>query len=281
MSVSFEEYQARDAVNFSTLKHMVHSPKHYQHACKVRGADSAGRLKGRGTHTAVLEPDRFTIDYALFKPEPGKDKAIRRGERWEAFKAMHAEENILKLDEYEHCLSAARAVREDPLAKEILARTEKEQSIEWIDEDTGIRCKSRLDMIGPDGIWDLKGVRSTDSRVISLEVARMMYHAQLAWYQEGVKRARGLTLGCYLMCVEHAAPHDVAVNDAGGEEAIYQGWESCRLWLNRVAECRASGKWPGRYDEIQKLSLPAYIWPDDEQVMSANEVNDYGEAISG
>lgn len=273
--MSFEEYLAVDAINWSTLKHMEKSPLHYRYACDHPSADTTGRLKGRGTHTAVLEIERFMIDYACFK---GK---IRRGKKWDAFKAVHPEDNILKLDEYEHCLSAAKAVRNHHLVKPILERSEREVTVEWVDEDTGLKCKARLDLLTDDGIFDLKGVKSTDARMLASEVARMRYHAQLAWYQEGVKRARGRTLNTGLICVEHGPEHDVCLNDAGGEEAIYQGWELCRLLLNRVAECKSSKRWPGRHEEPLALSLPSWVWPDDEQVMSANEVNEDGEVIHG
>ncbi len=273
--MSFKDYAASDAVNFSTLKYIEHSPLRYKWALDNPRPDTTGLLKGRGTHTAVLEPERFMLDYACFRPEPGKDKAIRRGKRWDAFKEMHVEDNILKEDEYRHCIQAGEAVRNHPLVAPILARSKREQSIEWTDTETGLRCKARLDLLAPDGIWDLKGVRSIELRQLSAEVARMRYHCQLAMQQEGVKRALGLTLPVGLVCVEHAPPHEVSVNDAGGEDAIYMGWTLVREWLNKVAECRASGKWPGRYSEPQTLSLPSWAgWNDDDQILSAVVIND-------
>lgn len=260
--VAFKDYSAIEAVNWSTLKHMGPSPLHYRHACDNPSADTTGRLKGRGTHTAVLEPERFLIDYALFK---GK---IRRGGEWDAFKAIHNEENILKRDEYDHCLRVAKAVRGNKDAAEILSRAKTEQTIEWTDEETGIRCKARLDILTDREVADLKGVKSVDARLLGAEVARMQYHCQLAWYCEGVKRALGKSLSATLICVEHKAPHDVMVADVD-EEAMYAGWEIVRGLLNRVAECRESGKWPGRYEDRQPLALPAWVWPEDEEGASS------------
>ena len=271
--VAFKDYSAIEAVNWSTLKYMVHSPLHYRDACDAPGKDTNGRLKGRGTHTAVLEPERFLIDYALFK---GK---IRRGKEWDAFKAIHAEENILKRDEYDHCLCVAKAVRANVDARDILSRAKTEQTIEWTDEETGIRCKARLDILTDREIFDLKGVKSVDARLLGAEVARMMYHCQLAWYREGVRCALGKNLAAGLICVEHRSPHDVMVADAD-EEHLYLAWERVRELLNRVAECRKTGKWPGRHDGRQPLTLPAWAFDDDndfDSVLSAHVVDENEE----
>jgi exodeoxyribonuclease VIII len=202
------------------------------------------------------------LDYACYKGEPGK-KVIRRGKKWDAFKEMHDEENILKVDEYEHCIRASKAVKAHPVAATVLARSQKEVSITWTDADTGIECKARLDILADDGIYDLKGIRSADLGALAQEVAKQRYHCQLAFYQEGVKRALGKTLPVHIIGVENAAPHDVVVAELP-EDDVYAGWETVRGWLDKVAECRKSGRWPGRYADKQALHLPQWIWSDDD-----------------
>lgn len=276
----FKTYVKLEAVNWSTLKHMAKSPKHYRYACDNPSPDTAGRLKGRGTHAAVLEPDRLLIDYALFKPEAGKEKAVRKGKRWDEFKAMHAEDSILKLDEYLHCLAVAKAVRDDEVAGPLILSAKREQTIEWVDEETLLPCKARLDLVTDREIMDLKGVSSTDQRKLSFEVAKMAYHCQLAFYREGKRVLTGRNPNAKLICVEHTAPHDVAVVDVD-EDGLYAGWEIVRKLLHRVAECRATGRWPGRSDEVYTLDLPAWVWPEDEQVLSATATNEDGEVFGG
>lgn len=270
----FKAYTKLDAINWSTLKHMAKSPKHYRHACDNPSADTAGRLKGRGTHTAVLEPDRFLVDYALFK---GK---TRRGKDWDAFAAIHAEDSILKLDEYNHCLAVAKSVRDDENAAPIIAAAKREQTIEWVDEETLLPCKARLDLLTDDAIVDLKGVPSTDPRKLAFEVAKMAYHCQLAFYREGMRVLTGRNPNAKLICVEHAAPYDVAVVEVD-EDGLYAGWEFVRKLLHRVAECRATKRWPGRSEEVYTLDLPAWLWPDDEQVLSATATDESGEVFGG
>lgn len=270
MTGAFLEYAKIEAEHWSALKHMAKSPKQYRYYRDNPREDNAGLLKGRGTHTAVLEPERFLLDYALFK---GK---TRRGKEWDAFKEMHKEENILKRAEYEHCTRVGLAVHAHPAASAILKKAKREETIQWIDEETGLPCKARLDLLF-DGIGDLKGVRSVHERSLAAEIAKMMYHGQLAFYREGVRVTTGKNLPCYLICVEHNAPHDVRVVEID-EDGLYAGWELVRSLLNRVAECRAANKWPGLSDKIETLQLPAWVWPEDEQVLSANVIEEEEEA---
>lgn len=267
--VDFKKYSDIDAVNFSSLKHMAKSPLHYDWARRNPAPDTAGRLKGRGTHTAVLEMDRFLVDYALFK---GK---VRRGAKWEEFKAVHPEENILKLDEYNHCLAVAKAVRKNPEAAALLNGAETEKTIEWVDKATGLCCKARLDIWNDGWVADLKGVPSVDGRKLASEIAKMMHFAQLAFYLNGAEAALGARdVRGALICVEHNAPHDVCVVDPE-ESSLDMGRELVMRLLEKVAECRASGKWPGRYETRQLIALPAWAFDDDadfEEGITAVEI---------
>jgi exodeoxyribonuclease VIII len=268
--MNFSEYSNLSAVNWSTLKSMAKSPLHYKHAIENPSEDTTGRLKGRGTHTAVLEIERFMLDYACYKGEPGK-KVIRRGKHWEKFKELHEDDSILKVDEYEHCIRAAKAVRSHPVAAAALAKSQKEVTVTWTDEDTGIECKARLDVLDDGGIYDLKGVRSAELPALAQEVAKQRYHCQLAFYQEGVKRALGKTLPVHIIGVENAPPHDVVVAEIP-EDDLYAGWETVRGLLDQVAICRKSGIWPGRYAEKQALHLPQWIWSDDDDLSADDDI---------
>lgn len=254
--IDFATYKYIDAVHFSALKHMAKSPLHYDWARRNPSEDTPGRLKGRGTHTAVLEMDRFLVDFALFK---GK---VRRGKEWDAFVAVHPEDNILKLPEYEHCLRVAKAIRSNPEAGALLNGAETEKTIEWIDKETGLRCKARIDIWNDGTVADVKGVKSTDGHLLASEIARQEYYCQLALYIGGMETILGTDgIRGALICAEHAGPHDVAVvePDDGSMEAARA---KVRGWLNRVAECTKSGKWPGRYDKRQLIALPPWAFDD-------------------
>lgn len=260
-----DEYRAAPGINFSTLKYMALSPLHFDHVRRHGTEDSIGRLKGRATHAAVLEPERFVSDYVVF---PGER---RQGNAWKAFAAEHGEDRILKADEMNHCQDVAAVVHAHDDARGLIVNSAHERVIEWFDEVTGLPCKGRLDMLGAGFIADLKGVRSVDLRVLAHEVARMQYHAQLAFYAEGARRVTGRDYEALLICVEHNPPHDVVVVQLT-EDDLYAGATINRLHLDRVAACMATGKWPGRHQGRQLLQLPPWVFPDGDQPFEAEVI---------
>jgi hypothetical protein len=256
MMVDQKAYRSIEAVNWSSLKHLAVSPLHYRHCMDNPFADAVNLALGRATHTAVLEPDEFPLEYVVF------DGKIRRGKEWDAFKEMHASRTILKRDEYRECLAKRDAVRRYQPARDLLAKGEAEKTIEWTDVDTGLFCKARLDWLGS-SIVDLKGTKTIDARRFGQSAAQWGYYCQLAFYREGIRVLTGRELDCRIIAVEHEAPHDVAVFKLG-EDDLYAGWEECRRLLKLLAECRETNRWPGRYESEQELSLPNWIREDDE-----------------
>lgn len=256
MKTPFSTYQAIDAVNWSSLKWMQVSPLHFQHYVERGRGDTTSLLMGRALHSATFEPDAFPLEYAVY------DGAIRRGKAWEAFKDANIGRSILRVDEYERTLAKRDAIRRHPLVAPLLEYGEAEKTVQWTDAETGLACKARLDWVCA-SIVDLKGSPTVDERRFGAAAARYGYHCQLAWYRLGYQAVTGEGKPCLLVVVEHDPPHDVAVFDVGPDE-LYAGEEECRSLLRRLAECKASGRWPGRYEETRSLSLPAWVWGDDE-----------------
>lgn len=255
----YTDYAAIDAVNWSTLKHMRRSPLHYRHAVDSPRADTTRFALGRAAHTAVLEPDRFLLDYACYKG------TIRRGKDWDAFKVQHSTETILKVGEYKTCLAIRDAVRSHPAAMSYLAAGIPEHSVAWTDADTGLACKGRMDWVSATrpAIVDIKTTSDVDEHRFGALCARMLYHAQLAFYADGYYASNAERLPVVIIAVEVTAPHDVAVYELD-EDAIYAGSEIYRELLVKVASCRAAGSWPGRHQDQATLRLPAWAFGDEE-----------------
>src|SRR5690348_16033746 len=150
--LQFADYSKVQAVNWSTLKELRRSPRHYRYRLDNERDDSPRLALGRAAHTAIFEPDRFMVEYACFKGER------RAGKTWEAFKAAHESETILKLPEYQLCLAMRDAVRAHPVAARYLASGRAEQTVTWTDPKTQIPCKARLDWIADEAgaVVDLK-----------------------------------------------------------------------------------------------------------------------------
>lgn len=254
------DYREMDGVNISTLLEMRKSPAHYVYRLANPREDETGLMMGRANHTLVFEPEKWDAEYAIF---PG---ATRRGKAWDEFEAANHGKTILKGDEYRRCIGVRDAVLRHPLVKQYLAKGVGEEVLTWTDKETGLKCKCRLDFRSTSvgSILDLKGTTSTEARWFSAIAGRKGYHLQGAHYQAGAKANGHGDLPFHVIAVEVDPPHDVAVYEVS-EDDLYFGAQECQTLLRRVAECRASGQWPGRYVGEQLLRLPAWALPEEAQ----------------
>ena len=249
MTMPFSEYQALPGINWSTLKNMGASPLHYRHACDEDNEGSTRMLLGSAVHTAVLEPDEFPIRYAVF------EGATRRGKAWDEFEAAIADKDILKASEYRLALAVRDAVMAHKPARDLLTGT-SEVVKTWTDHVTGLACKCRIDHINAAGlVVDLKTTGSVDAREFERTSARMQYHGQVAYYERGADVSGS---PAYIIAVEIDPPHDVAVFGVTAFALDY-GDRLVSEYLNRVKACAESGTWPGRYQSVQELNLPAWM----------------------
>lgn len=263
--MTFEEYLAIRAVNWSTLKELRRSPLHYRHRLAVPREDSATLRAGRVAHTAVFEPERFPLDYVVFSHENKGGKVVRNGKVWEAFEADNADRTIITPAEREKCLAMSAAVRGNPIAMKYLEQGKPEHVIQWRDPETKMPCKGRLDFFSEScpAIVDLKTTGSVAGNTFGAIAARLSYHLQLAFYSAGMKAVYGRELPVKIIAVEKEPPHDVAVFDVDAD-ALYAGAEEVASLMVKLHFCRERNRWPGMYEEEQTLRLPPWALGDDE-----------------
>ncbi len=246
--MDFDAYRAIPALNWSLLKHMATSPLAFKHAFENDRDDSTRLLLGRAVHTAVLEPDYFPLRYAVYGGER------RAGKDWAAFQAANAGKDVLKASEYQLCLDIRDAVHAHPAASRLLTGGEAEVVRLW-DED-GRTCKARLDYLSSVALVDLKTTSSVDLHDFTNTLARYLYHGQVAYYGRDLE-----PLPAYIIAVEMDAPHDVGVFRLP-EWVLDAGDCLVTRLLTDLDRCEEEDRWPGRYEYIQEISLPA--WMTDE-----------------
>ena len=251
----FRQYMKLPGEHSSTLKRMMLSPLHYRHARDTVRADSDDFRIGRATHTAVLEPDRFPLEYVVYSESKTKGEGAKKN--WDAFKAANANKTILDESDYMQALAIRDAVRANPLARDLLAKGSAEVTAQWSHRGTGLACKARYDWLGPAGIVDLKTTRGIDPSSFSRDVAKFAYHVQFALYAEGHAQITGERLPFWAIVVEKSAPHDVIVYRVP-EPLIEEAWKVAWSLLDRVRECTDSGVWPGIADGALELALPEW-----------------------
>lgn len=253
------EYAACDAINWSTLKYLRESPLAYLHAISVGREDSLPLMLGRAAHCLIFEPEKFGQRFAIWEGD-------RRGKEWLAFAEVNERRTILKANEIDDVTRMAEAVRCCPLVQPLLDGAEFERAFVWEDVGSGLQCKARADWLHKPSrtLIDFKSTRSVDGRTFGREAARFGYHMQLAHYRRGC-RAHGLEIERVLIvAAEKKPPYDVAVFQIDDVTLDIAEAEVCEL-LQRLAAHRETGAWPGRYQDIQALDLPAWVYADEDE----------------
>lgn len=272
--LSREDYDAIQATSITRLKELRRSPLHYRYAL-THPKESSALTLGIATHVAVLEPERFEKDFAVWtnRTEAGACSP-RRGKVWDEFAALHAGKTILKDDDAQLAQAIALAVRSDPIAMKYLAVGDPEISMHW---QMGKRaCKGRADwltsikdgpgFVGPT-LVGLKTSRDCRHMMFGSQAAKLGYHLQWGFYHDGFETITGGEPHMVEIVVESDAPHAVATfiipNDI-----IEQGREEYQALLRTLDECEASGEWPGPVTTEEFLTLPTWAYARDDEDLS-------------
>jgi hypothetical protein len=267
------DYGDVDAVNPSSLKVMLKSPKHYRHGLESVRRETKAMREGTLAHLAVLQPDLFRQSVVI-RPD-GLDGRTKDGKEW---LAAHSHLTVITVPEWEQVQGMAQAVNNHPVAMRYMTPGAVEQPIYWIDPETGIRCKGRPDLVTDSGfLVDLKTAADLTPRKFIAQACDLGYLFSMAAYHDGLELLGHKASETVLVCVEKSAPYDVAVWQLDGEP-LEMGREQYRAALRDLAECRASGEWPGRFPELRQFEVPGWAYPEVERAIDDDDFGmDEGE----
>lgn len=246
-----EYHQLPDSVSCTGLKHLLRSPAHYQ--AYLESDHSGPPNIGTALHCAVLEPDVFEKTYTYYDG--------RRGTKaYDAFVAEHPGKVILTAQEWvkvQGMLKAIMCYSEFPLWA-ALQRAQREMSVFWTDEETGVQCRVRFDALLPRYvIFDPKTTTDARPEHFLTQARRLDYDLQAAMYTEAARRFTGEVLPFTFVAIEEDAPHGIWLLEAG-QSMIENGWKKFRRALSTYQRCRETGEWPGYTNASTKLEFPRY-----------------------
>jgi hypothetical protein len=197
--------------------------------------------------------------------------APKLGAKWDAFVAANPDRTVVVRADLEKAARVARAVRDNPEARDLLAqRWRTELTIVW-EHESGALCKARPDWLTDPArrvvlIGDLKLVRSSAERAFNKASADREYHAQVAWYGEGLRAHYPMAkIEHVLLAVESSGSHDSTVFDLP-DNHIKAGDKLNEERLQRILAYEdeyGDRPWPGRchrttmnYEEYASWAIP-------------------------
>lgn len=265
-------YDAIDALNISRLKEIKRSPLHFKHLLDNPKV-SEPLVLGTATHVAVLEPERYASEFAVWdRRTDGGKMAPRAGQYWETFVKSNVGRTYLTPDQNKLANAIAAAVRFNPAANKYLETGDPEVTLEWtLDPSLGRRpAKSRVDWLTRiDGVPYLVGLKTTrDCRhfQFSRQAANLGYHLAWAYYVDAYKAIKGVEPRCVEIVVESEPPHAVKVYRIP-EDIVLQGREEYWECVKLLAECEQSGEWPAPGGDAEEdLTLPSWAYKQEEDI---------------
>lgn len=177
--------------------------------------------------------------------------------------------------EWQQVEAMAEAIRQHPVAGPLFTPDGgmAEQSIYWTDARTGVRCRCRPDWMphrqenGRLVVVDYKTAKAVDEAALQRAVYERGYHAQAAFYLDGVKAAglAGDQEPAFVFVFQSkTAPYLVHLVELDFP-ALTLGAARNERALRRYAECERTGIWPGFNDRITYLPLPPYAEKRDQE----------------
>ncbi|MEU0589904.1 PD-(D/E)XK nuclease-like domain-containing protein [Streptomyces ardesiacus] len=223
---------------------------------------------GHAAHLYVLGegPELEVIDFPDWRK---KDAQIQRDEAYLAGKVP------LLTKDHDMVIAMADAIRQHPIAGPLFTpgRGVAEQSIYWTDRRTGVRCRCRPDWMptrqenGRLVVVDYKTAKAVDEAALAKAVYDRGYHAQAAFYLDGVKAAglHGDQEPAFIFVFQaKTAPYLVHLVELDFP-ALALGAARNERALRIYADCERTGVWPGFNDRITYLPLPAWAERRDQE----------------
>lgn len=235
------------------------SPAHYK--AWVDGAEdkeTEALAFGRAFDCALLEPDRFEVEYVV-EPAFGDCRKKENKANRDAWRAENKNAVWLSHDDYRSCVAMAKSIRAHSRASRLLSGGRSQVTLRWRDESTGLECKARLDSYRPEHrlVVDVKTAENASFAAFAKAAANYGYHRQNAHYVDGLEALGEPVDHFVFVVVEKTPPYAVAIYVLCAEDVV-KGRAAVHEAMETLADCLERDVWDAYPEEIQMLVLPAW-----------------------
>lgn len=293
-NIPWADYHEVERASQTVLSELLDkSPAHARAQMQDEYKETPAKKLGNAIHSAVLEPQLFNTEWGTKEQCSGTtssgDRCSRSGkhpvlvEETEAilwYCGTHYEEGFIDADlrvlsekQMETVQEVRASVLTDNKASFLLYGVPhvSELTVLWTHNETGVKCKSRVDKIidHPDyGVIpiDLKTTRdaSPGERGFPRSAAQYGYHRQAAFYRQALISS-GVPIQPYYMilAVEKEPPYAVVsylFMDDENQQPLSEGSTEMLNALKEWKKCQVAGEWPSYTDGMEVLWLPEWAF---------------------
>jgi len=253
-------YHSWEAVNNSWLKHFDRSAAHAHWDRLYPSPQTPAMALGSAVHRGILEPHRFEEEYCRSIKCDRRTKVGKAD--WGAFVAKNADKEILKPEEFDACVGMMNSAWKDTAIADILKSPgHTEVSAAWVDEETGILCKGRMDRVsqweGWTWLWDLKTTEDASEKEFRRAISKYDYHCQAAHYLDGLNALAPASRRFGIIAIEKKPPHCAAVYEMDPDDIEMGRYDNAQRML-KCQEALESDNWPGYPSGIKTIQLPGW-----------------------
>ena len=245
-----EEYHSNpNVVGHSALVSLLQSPKRYRASLLTGRTVTEAMEFGTAFHTRVLEPELFEKTYVV-KPKFDRRKSADK-EAEAAWDAQNEGKKTITESGLSDLNGMFESIMEEPHIEVMVNNSYREKSFFWTDEETGIECRIRPDLLVYDAqtkkiiaVADLKSTQNASKERFKKEISDRGYDLQAAFYADAVSGILGRAIPFFLIPVESVSPFCAASYEVGSL-TMEVGRKKYRTALQLLQWCRANNRWPG------------------------------------
>lgn len=225
---------------------------------------------GRAVHALVLGEPEFAKYFVI---APYDDFRTKEAREWKAQETRTVIRSVGTTQSigFDQILAMAEAQRRSPQVGRAFVEGKPEQSLIWLDAETGIWLKARPDWLPNNPkmrpLVDYKTCRSIEPRKMGVDAFAYGYHIQAAMQIDGARAVLGIDpMGIAHVVQEKTIPYlaELRMFDA---DSIEFGRREYRRALRLFAECWKFHKegypernaWPGYTAKPEYFQIPYYI----------------------
>ncbi|HJY22920.1 MAG TPA: PD-(D/E)XK nuclease-like domain-containing protein [Hanamia sp.] len=265
-NVPNEHYHASKGLSNSQMDYLLppYCPKMfwYQHLSgKVEKKSTDSFDLGTAVHTLVFEPEEFNNRFCCIQEVPKRNTSLGKA-AFEALNKVAAGRIILDKSEQDTAYWMAGNITAHSMWKTVKGDKSGciEDSLAWIDEESGILLRSRPDFYTDDIIIDLKTTKDSSPYAFQKAVAEYSYHRQGALAIDGLNTLKnGDYRHVVLFVVDKNPPHFVRCY-VMTDTAINQGRYEYKFAANQYKNCLQSGSWKSFPEVIEDLDIPTWAY---------------------
>jgi hypothetical protein len=271
VGMTADAYRSKEGLTQSELNRFAQSPALFRY---VEVEQTTAMQSGHALHALLLENRK---EYVI-KPETyGPDEKPWHGGAKECkdWMAAHAGQLILSADEAEGIECAVRHAQQHELVKHLLAGAHTELSVFGCTQAGLMWGKGRMDAVNFRGdrvqVIDVKTTQDARLSAFSRTILQRGYHIQAAWYRRLIRQfvEEQIQHEHWLIAVEIDPIPRVNVWKMETAAIDYADQQIDEL-LEKLAECKSTGRWPDYHDRdvglMGTIDLPKWVYGDEEQL---------------